>query len=748
MGANEHFAPVALVVVAVLVANGIYLVGLANPNPLNLDSGLGVVTRGGWISGVPYLDPNSGVTAQALGHLAALDWLHGHVPWWNPFEGLGAPLAGEMQSAALFPLVLLLALSTGQLFFHIVLEVTAGLSSYFLLRRLVASRLPAVVGGVAFALNGTFAWFAHAPVNPVAFLPMCLLGVERARESAMTGVARRWILLALAMALSAYAGFPESAYIDGLFVLVWAVVRMVGFPRAALRKYVSSLGAGLGVGALLAAPILVAFADYLPSADIGTHGTGFANAVFSSQFAPSMVTPYLYGPLFGFSGYDHSGTLARIWGNVGGYVTASLIVLAAIGIVGRRRRPLRLALGAWVLLALGRTFGFPLLQGIVNFLPEMTKVAFFRYAPASWELAVIVLAVLAIDDLSRGSVSYRAAVGGLVVGVVAIGAAALEGRGLVGSLAGAPAHWGWYAASVSWSVVTVTAIAVGLFAVSGRARGTLIACVVALDVLAMFVTPELSAPRSASVDTGVVRYLQHHLGTYRFFTLGPLQPDYGSYWQIASVDVNDLPVPNLYSSYITSSLDTNVDPLTFTGATQLDPKGPDSAQELVSHLGAYEKVGVKYVIVPSGFQLPIARARAWPVVYSDRVATVLELAHPAPLFHSETQACVTRPIDYDSAAVWCLRPAMLEREELYMAGWSATVNGRAQAVERTGGIFQGIKVPARASVVRFSFAPPYIDVGLWAFVLGALLLVLGPLVAPALRRARELRARVSRGTSE
>jgi hypothetical protein len=49
-------------------------------------------------------------------------------------------------------------------------------STYLLLRRL--ARAPAsAAGGTAFALNGTFAWL-YVPVNPVAFLPLLLLGVE------------------------------------------------------------------------------------------------------------------------------------------------------------------------------------------------------------------------------------------------------------------------------------------------------------------------------------------------------------------------------------------------------------------------------------------------------------------------------------------------------------------------------------------------------------------------------------------
>ena len=92
---RPHALPVVVILVAVLVANAPALLHLVTSNPLNIDASLGpgATSR---LPGYPYIDPNAGYTTQALGHLAALDWLHGHVPWWNPFEGVGSPLAGEM----------------------------------------------------------------------------------------------------------------------------------------------------------------------------------------------------------------------------------------------------------------------------------------------------------------------------------------------------------------------------------------------------------------------------------------------------------------------------------------------------------------------------------------------------------------------------------------------------------------------------------------------------------------------------
>src|SRR5947207_2741925 len=75
---------------------------------------MGGVTPG-VVRGRPTIDPNGGWVSQALSHRAALDWLHLRLPWWNPYEGTGAPLAAGMQSAALFPPTLLTLLGNGQL---------------------------------------------------------------------------------------------------------------------------------------------------------------------------------------------------------------------------------------------------------------------------------------------------------------------------------------------------------------------------------------------------------------------------------------------------------------------------------------------------------------------------------------------------------------------------------------------------------------------------------------------------------
>lgn len=740
-----------MVTLCVLIVNVPTLLHVVTNNPLQLDAVLQSGNAHQLFPGVPSIDPNAGYITQSFGRLSASSWLHGHVPWWNPFEGIGAPLAGEMQSAAFFPLVLLFdGGAWGFVLFHLLLELTAGWSTYFLLRRLRIGRLGATAGAVAFGLCGTFAWFTHAPANPVAFLPLTLLAVERCLDGARHKRMSGWALLAVALALAAVSGFPETAYLDGLFAVLWVGVRFVtsGTDRS---RFVGKLAVGAIVGGLLSAPILVAFATYLPHADIGVHATSVANAALPPRALSTVVLPYVYGPIFAFHSTD-SQTLTVIWGNVGGYVSAALTVCALVGVVGRRLRLLRLALVLWIFLALAKSYGLdPLARWLTHF-PGLQHTATYRYSPASWEMAVVVLAALGIDDVVRGRVrpwvpvAAAAVTLGLVTGAMAAAwPVVTHSVGNAGTSTVGTAHRHVYdLANGMWAMVTV-AVITACFLVAGRRgapegappnrrrlrRGALALAggVVVLDAVVMFATPLLSAPTRQPVDLAVVQFLQHNLGLHRFATLGPLQPNYGSYFDIAQVNVNDVPVPTAYAHYIAHHLDTNVDPLNFTGAVTKNPAGTSAGEELTGHLASYEAIGVKYVVEflsgldSTGHPWPPPQLSGVPLVFADQLTRVYQLPHPAPFFSVADARCTVAAQDWATATVSCPRRAVLVRHELSLQGWSATVDGRAAPVKTVGGIFEALSVPAGVSTVHFSFAPPHLLWALLAFFVGLAVLV-------------------------
>jgi hypothetical protein len=722
---------VVVVVLAVVAGNGLYLFHILNPNPLNLYSGLGVTTKAGYLLGATAVDPNSGITAQALGHLVALDWLHGHIAWWNPFEGLGAPLAGEMQSGVFFPPTLLLYFSDGQVYAHALVELVAGLSTYFLLARMGLGRAAALAGGVAFALNGTFAWFSHAPTNPICFLPLLLLGIEGAATTTDWRRSWSWVTIAVALALSVSAGFPEMAYCDGIVAAIWVVARAISLRRL-WWPFVARVALGAVTGVLLAAPILVAFADYLHVGDVGGHSGAFANAALQHPALAQQITPYIFGPINAFNSFNAPGTLVDIWGNTGGFLSAAIIVLALIGLFGSRDRAVRIGLLAWIVLAMGRTYGVAPLLHIINALPAMKSVAFYRYSDPSWEMAVMVLAALGLDDVVRKLVPRWWTILCTAVTLLLVFLARQGARATLSQIKGVTQPHLWSQWSVVWALGITLVIGVIAVVLRGRAGAALLCALVCLDALGMFVVPTLSAPRAAHSDLGAVRYLQRHLGLARFYTFGPLGPNYGSYFGIQSLNANDLPVPKLFGTFVTHRLDTDADPLSFDGGYRMVNPGPTAQQEFFAHLSAFEEADVKYLVTLPDYALP--PGTGLHRVYADAVDEVFELPAPQTLFKVVAGGgCFMAPRAIDTLGLLCHSPATIVRHELSMTGWTATVNGHAVSVKQDGA-FQAVRVPKGKTVVQYTFAPPHLDVALLGSGLGVLMLIPLPMFLRLLRR--------------
>ena len=710
----RRWLPVAVIVIAVMVANAPYLLHVFDPNPLTTLSLLGSRVTRGSLPGQSYVDPNVGFTAQALGHRAALNMIHGGSPWWNPYEGVGTPLAGEMNSAALFPPSVLMGLARGTLFFHLVLELTAGISTFALLRILDISRVVATAGATAFALNGSFAWLFHSAGNPIALLPLTLIGVELAWGRVSDGRRFGWFFIGAGLAFSVYAGFPEVAFIDGLLVALWSTVRATTLRGSDLRTFVVEVGSGIGWGIVLAAPILVAFVDYLPHANIGPHGGGLAHLSLPSSTSSTVLMPYLFGPIFGWTATNPVGSLTQFWDNVGGYLTVALIFLASLGLLGRTHRRLRIALFVWAVACVSRTFGLGAAITLLNLIPGVKLTAFYRYAPASWELAVIVLAAFGLDDLVAQRVARRVLLivaGALLLAVCGAGIGALH---LVRYVAGAPHNHLWVFASITWGVSTVVVLLVigSLRSVPGRVY--VLAGLVMVDSIAMFAVPEFSAPRGSTVNMRPVAFLQSHLGEQRFFTLGPIQANYGSYFGISEVNVNDLPMPKLYSTYIATHLNRNVNPITFTGNVVGSPSGPSNADELASNIESYRQIGVKYVVAPTNPPLPPNLQAILFPAYKDPTVSIYELPGAESFYNAA--GCTIRSSGLNDATTICGAPSLLNRLELSMPGWRAEVNGSAHKIRTSQRLTQSVAVQQGISNVRFSFRPPHIDLALDALI--------------------------------
>ena len=567
-------------------------------------------------AGSPFLDPNVGFTSQALGGLAAHDWLHGVVPWWNSYTGVGMPLAGELQPGAFFlPFNLLLLLPEGILWQQISMQIIAGLATYALLRELGLTRLAACMGGAFFSLNGTIAW-APGPAAvycTLPFLPLLLLGVERARKPQQG--AASILIIGIATAGSLLAGFPEPACISALPVLAWGLYRMAfqSDPWMLVRRAV----VGLALGMLVAAPLLIAFVDYMrQSESFGIHNVG-EQSIPAAAFAATLM-PYVYGLL---GTQFHSIPLALIWDSTGGYTSILLILLAIVGLRSKSAdRGLRILLLAWILVAFGKTFGLQPVMALMNYLPLMKQTNFFRYSTPSWELALIILAAFGLDDFLNHTPGKRwpflSAVGLLVIAIaVAWPLRAFWER----PRAFVPVSFLPLGLSVAWALTGLLAVFLLWELLHAERRRVALACLLVFDAALMFMVPQSTSTRGNQIDMPAVRFLRDHQDLSRVYTMGPMRPNYGAYFQVASINHNVEPVPKLWANYVESNLlpgFSSVD-LSETFWPGVMPDG-EGQKALSQYLPNYLNLGVRYIVANAG-QSPV------PAIFLPAANTV----HPA-----------------------------------------------------------------------------------------------------------------------
>ena len=715
--------PLLAIVLLLLVAALPQLAWL-QADPLLYTANIPAHIERGVLRGVPYIDPNNGFQTQALGVRAALDWLSGSVPWWNPYTGVGLPLAAEYQPGAFFPLTFLLLLPKGTVWLQLALQVLSGIGTYGVLRHTGCGRFAATTGALLYAFNGTLAWFAHGPASAVPFLPWMIWGIERAYAASLAAGGSGWRLLAGAMALSLLSAFPETAYVGGLLALGWSIVRGLQLPHAARWSYAGRIALGGVVGIAIALPQIHAFLHYLPLAFLGGHGGEFAHAALAREaFIPSFIAPYVFGPIFATA---HWPVIPTVWGSLGGYATIALTLAAVYGAAARRGALAWLLVG-WCLLVLAKSFGIEPAKSLLNLVPGVAAAAFARYVQPSWELAFVILAAWGLEDLRRNGVRTSAWMWAFVVvaGLLVVGY--LEGARMWPRIEGHVGLRNAALGSAAWAALT--ALLALLFFKRARGGRALAALLIA-DALVMHTIPTLSNPRAGAVDTAAIDFLRRNLGLQRLYTLGPLQPNYGAYFGIASINHNYLPVAKRWIDWVHERLDAHADPVAWVGNYPRPLGTPTQAQELRRNLANYEAVGVRYVISHRNHDsldgVPGVRQ-----VYQDNAYTIHELASPRPYFESLHGGCKVDATDRLRAVARCERPDVLVRRELHFPGWEARVRDVRVEIAEHDRLFQSITLPAGESEVRFRYAPPHVSWAWWA----ALVAILA-FAAPGVRRWR------------
>ena len=377
-------AGLLFVVAAALVVLLPALIHGASLGPFDLLSRYGISRRSG-------VSVHNSQTTDLIAQMipwTSLAWTqvhHGHLPLWNPYNGLGMPLAFNWQSATFGLPTLLGYLAPLRLAYTVQIVVTlilAGSGTYVLGRVLGLGVTASVMAGVVYELSGTFMGFLGWPIAGVlawagwlfAAAMLIVRGERRVRAVAF---------FALSVAGAVYAGQPDALVLLAPGLLVFVVVLVVvrarsgGERRAVLRPVGDFALASLAGGALAAPLILPGFP--LTTGSVFFHAAK-ANGALSAHDVVNLI----------FQGYNALPVAQGHWFGVGtsAYVGVIALVLALTGAAVCRHKPEVVAFVAVGIIMAALVF-IPALASLMNQLP-------FR---ARWHLGLVVvtfvLAVLA-----------------------------------------------------------------------------------------------------------------------------------------------------------------------------------------------------------------------------------------------------------------------------------------------------------------------------------------------------------------
>jgi hypothetical protein len=675
----------------------------------------------------------------------------GALYWWNPYVHEGEPLA---LPALGYPLDLLHALWPDERLFSLLLALHLPLGAagaFALARALGAGRIGAAAAGAVYGLGG----FAASTVNlyvyaqALGWAPLAVLGLLHAAE----GGWRRLALGALPVALC----FATT----GLELAVQAVAAAALLcPRT---RRLPALAAAAALGVLTAAlPLLVVSGTMAGSA----RARGFTtDVVLAHSVHPLTLVQTVVASLHG----DTARLAERWWGQnffprgfpyvLSLYLGAAVLVLALIGARrgGGAGRRLAVLAAAAALVCLGRWIGW---GALLEHVAALRVVRYPVKAFFSVHLAAALLAGMGLDALRRGPArAWRAL-------AIAAGAAAAALLFLPALPALAPAFTRWFAGGffppgMDWpqridrlrfvlgdgavgggGVAAVAALAAlvargrvaprwGALAVAGVVAADLIRAGAGLNpgvpVAALRPSAESEALASAVRAGGGRAFTCDVTSSPAYLAARAARGERHVVWTLwALADtltpaMNVTPaVPTAYSADLTMLVPEARVPGEGEGCASIGALVPRLRAAAVTHVLSLDPVADPALTA----EAVLAPPRLAPL----RVH-VYRLSSPMP--RVSARADDGRPLSvfrlretpgHLEVAVEAAEPATLLLRDAYAAGWSASVDGRAAAIEVEEGRYLAVRVAAGRGVVTLRYRSPRLRAGLALSALAALIL--------------------------
>jgi hypothetical protein len=729
-----------------------------------------ILSRGGLTahSGVVVHDLANSDLANEIIPWTDLSWIqvhHGQLPLWNPYNGLGMPLAFNWQSAS-FSLPAAIGYLVPMRFAFdagvVVTLVVSGTGAYVFARVLGLGVVACAFAGVIFELSGPMIGWLGYPLSGVmswaGWLFAAVIFVIRDGHRVVSVAA-----CAVIVALAIYAGQPEALAALGLSVLIFVLVILVWQARSgglhATFRPLIDLTVGCVAGAALAAPLA------LPGLQlIGGSERSVANGAVT---LPPHAFLYLIAQ--GFDGLPIAGSFAFgdsfFYQETAAYVGVAAVALAISAVIIRYRRPVVVALGAIVISCLGIVFT-PGVSSLLALIPAIGQTQWLRMLmPLAFALAI--LAAIGLDAITRAPLEARSLrVAGWMFGTV--------GVALVLVLAFGRGSLPWVLARIRWdsliwpgieTVVGLVGIALlwwsrratpaaadaqhGTSDSSGSSHrlkvrmGAVVGAAFLLCQTVFLVTAggpiasssDRTYPQPASIAT-----LRHVTGSSNVgfgvpsCTAVGVVPNANIAYEIHEFAIYDASIPKRYYTawkHVTGS------PGGFSALFTFCP-GVNSS-DLARRFGVVFVLEPKGAVGPTGgvFVRSIGSEDLYRIPGSGPVtATPLEPGGGSP---PDDRPGVSIPVDQPNSTTWRVSTAMSTPQVLRfhltdVPGWNASIDGRPLALHRYSGIMMQAVIPAGHHLVVLRYWPSTLSLGIVLALICVLALISVGVVGMVRRR--------------
>lgn len=350
--------------------------------------------------------------------------LEGKIPLWDPYLGIGQPLAADTTHHIFSPLNLGFFLPV-QLWDTVLLITlwVAGVFTFLFLRNLRLSFAACISGGIFYMLSGGFAWYMVNPdIFVMAFTPFILYSLEKIIQNKNL----KFIPLAsIAFAFAILGAHLESLVLQFLLVGTYFCYRIIYltllhrwnkqaiansiknnlFSDTTKRKAswpILALIGGLGLTAFFILPAL----EFIKSGVL-EHNTSYAELHYNPISLSSGFIPYILGELHAY--WTQDVTNIALWGYVGIFALYFSILGVWLSLRDRdneqhKYTPLFFMMVAF--LSISRIANLPVATWIGH-LPILNMISFGNYAGVIIPIAFSISAAFGINSLTRGGVKIK-----------------------------------------------------------------------------------------------------------------------------------------------------------------------------------------------------------------------------------------------------------------------------------------------------------------------------------------------------